>query len=296
MAGLLAALLAPMPAAGQTGSPLSALDSRPGISTLTRSTYEGKGLYGHINGGAELYHEYGFVRVEVRTIVAENETLTVESYEMSDSFAAAGILSVSRGGCDTDTALGPLAFTSRFQSQLSRGRFYLRVINGKGEEAARGPAGGAMRSVAKIILPGLAPGASESTSGSDRAPALLILLRRTFSPAAGHPPLLFRGPLGLQNGLDGWSEFFEGCGRFELVAVDVDTVGGGFTAGAVTFSDPGDRERVLGSWSRPAPSIRRYHAEQQGALLLFELRGRSPLIDEWEKALRDAGALFPNQR
>jgi len=57
--------------------------------------YVGENLFFYINGGAEIYHEYGFKKV-VKAIYKNNkkETINAEIYEMKDSNAAFGIYSL----------------------------------------------------------------------------------------------------------------------------------------------------------------------------------------------------------
>ena len=63
------------------------------------AAYEGDDLFFLINGGADLYLEYGFVQVISRSFKnAEGNYLKAEIYEMSDEGAAYGIYSLFRTG------------------------------------------------------------------------------------------------------------------------------------------------------------------------------------------------------
>lgn len=67
--------------------------------------YSGEALFDYINGGAEIYFEYGFVKVIVQDyMVAGEHTLTLEIYEMVDPESAYGIYSFKRspGGRSAD--------------------------------------------------------------------------------------------------------------------------------------------------------------------------------------------------
>jgi hypothetical protein len=73
--------------------------------------FEGEDLWSHINGGAEIYHEYGFVRVYVQEYTNKvGSSLIVESYEMLDAFSAYGICSFKTGreGMDLNLTHGGL--------------------------------------------------------------------------------------------------------------------------------------------------------------------------------------------
>ncbi|GAB4336932.1 MAG: hypothetical protein Kow0099_10140 [Candidatus Abyssubacteria bacterium] len=58
--------------------------------------FRGEGLFDHINGGADIYFEYGFVELAVQRHASEEKTVSVEAYRMSDPAAAYGIYSYNR--------------------------------------------------------------------------------------------------------------------------------------------------------------------------------------------------------
>lgn len=64
----------------------------------------GDDLFRYINGGAELYHEYGFVQVAVRDYRRGGNRIAVEVYTMSGD--AYGIFSLTRSGSGTPVDLG----------------------------------------------------------------------------------------------------------------------------------------------------------------------------------------------
>jgi hypothetical protein len=54
--------------------------------------YAGEDLYEYINGGAEIYHEYGFVQVVVQDYINDaGKSVSVEIYEMASPASAYGI-------------------------------------------------------------------------------------------------------------------------------------------------------------------------------------------------------------
>lgn len=54
--------------------------------------YEGEDLYEYINGGAEIYHEYGFKQVVVQDYINEvGKSISVEIFEMASPASAYGI-------------------------------------------------------------------------------------------------------------------------------------------------------------------------------------------------------------
>lgn len=60
-------------------------------------SYRGEDLFSYINGGAEIYHEYGFTQVVVQDYKnAHERSLSVEIYEMTNPEAAYGIYSFKK--------------------------------------------------------------------------------------------------------------------------------------------------------------------------------------------------------
>jgi hypothetical protein len=58
----------------------------------TQQHYAGESLYEYINGGAEIYHEYGFVQVVVQDYVSETgKSVSVEIFEMISPAGAYGM-------------------------------------------------------------------------------------------------------------------------------------------------------------------------------------------------------------
>jgi hypothetical protein len=68
--------------------------------------YEGEDLFIYINGGAEIYHEYGFQRVQVQEYVQGNRSITLEIFEMDDDASAFGLYTFKRGNKGVPLDLG----------------------------------------------------------------------------------------------------------------------------------------------------------------------------------------------
>lgn len=69
-----------------------------------KEIYVGDDLFVYINGGAEIYHEYGFVEVAVQRFVRGDDSISVEIYSMDgDAF---GIYSFARSSSGNEVNLG----------------------------------------------------------------------------------------------------------------------------------------------------------------------------------------------
>jgi hypothetical protein len=94
----------PFPAAGE------AADWTPAGNA---KNFSGEQLFDHIDGGADIYFEYGFDRLLVRELTAGEKKVSLEIYRMTDSAAAFGIFSYNRhpslpsAGLGTDSVIHP---------------------------------------------------------------------------------------------------------------------------------------------------------------------------------------------
>ena len=142
-----------------------------------------KDLFNHIDGGAELFLEFGFSRLLVQSYVAEKSELVLELYEMTEPAAALGIY-LMNAGRETPWPEIPARNSSEDAQIIAiKGRYFLKVDNFEGGPALRPE----MIALARTVLakiPGLplenpffALPDSGRVSGSER---------------------LIRGPVGLQ--------------------------------------------------------------------------------------------------
>lgn len=176
-AGLLIALLA-FPGAGRADDLPEQLDGWPRVD---HKTFVGMDLYQHINGGAELYHEYGFTRVTVGYYGKDDREILIERYEMADEWAAAGLYSMVR---DPSSATLPAPYTGRqydLYLECISGSQYIKVIGTRGGDAQ------ALFALLKALLPAPPP---------PGWPALEAILPTGRLPDS---EVLMRGPLALRN-------------------------------------------------------------------------------------------------
>lgn len=164
-----------------------ALSEVHGIEEAHSRTFTDASLYGYINGGAELYLEYGFDTLIVTELVCEGRDIKVEAYRMKDPEAAFGIFSVSRFRCNGGTRLTEHLCRSAYQVQFSKGPYYVSIINDTGSEADQGKSGEiAALIIDRITDPPFDPGCffSEGVDLEEMRGAVLV-----------------RGPLGIYNGI-----------------------------------------------------------------------------------------------
>jgi len=108
------------------------------VEIISEQTYDAGALYGYMNGGSELYKEYGFKKLVVQEVACANEELKFECYEMNSPQSAFGIYTVNVFKCTTNKLLNITEVCeSDYQLQAVVGPCYLSIINTNGSVAAQ---------------------------------------------------------------------------------------------------------------------------------------------------------------
>jgi len=156
----------------------------PGWKAAGKSrTFIEKDLFNHIDGGAELYLEFGFRKLLVQTYASGTAELDLELYEMTEPDAALGIY-LMNAGRETPWPEIPARNSSEDAQVVAiKGPYYLK-INSFVPGATLRPA---MISLAKAALDRL----PEAPAGAP----LALLPANSLVPGSGR---LIRGPVGLQ--------------------------------------------------------------------------------------------------
>ncbi|MBK7731720.1 MAG: hypothetical protein IPI37_02865 [Bacteroidales bacterium] len=169
-----------------------ALAGMNGIESARSRVFTETSLYGYINGGAELYLEYGFDTLLVTELVIEGSDIKAEVYRMKDHEAAFGIFSVSRFRCNGGARLTEHLCRSAYQLQFCKGPYYVSIINDTGsDDDQKRSADLARLMIENIVEPSFDP----------RSFYKDVLDDDTMRGA-----VLVRGPLGVYNGIPGLSE------------------------------------------------------------------------------------------
>ncbi len=100
-------------------------------------TFTGAALYGFMNGGSELFLEYGFQELKVVDAVYNNEEYTIEIYRMPSPTDAFGIYSIHTFKCLRTDSLGAFDCLSKYQLQAAVGNNYISIVFPSGTSAAR---------------------------------------------------------------------------------------------------------------------------------------------------------------
>lgn len=185
--------------------------------------FNGSELWGLINGGADLYLEYGFDKLLLQEITMDGEQFRIEINQMQDEISAFGIYSVSVHQCLEKGKLTENDCINSYQYQFTQGNIYASLINFSGSEKARQTASVLAE---KLIM-------SIETNAKNQ---------RRYSVNKSNPErelftTVYKGILGLQNGIPQWYSLFEGVGEFTLIVMTRKDSDGLFRAALVDFID-----------------------------------------------------------
>ena len=126
-----------MPAAcfGQMPDGFPGIDAEAiGGKAISEKSYSKESLFGYMNGGAELYLEYGFERLVVSEVVTGKSEFKAEIFKMNGKDEAFGIYSVSVFRCDTADLLTDFYCQTDYQVQFCKGDYYVNIINISGSK------------------------------------------------------------------------------------------------------------------------------------------------------------------
>ncbi len=176
-----------MAATAQASFSSIVLAGLPGIEITQTRTFTAESLYGYMNGGAELYLEYGFDTLVVTEVTTGGKDIKIEFYRMLDAEAAFGIFSVSRFRCNGGPKLTVHQCRSAYQLQFCKGGYYVSIINDTGSDAEQKTA----NEIAGHLIRNIADPPFDPVRFFEEG-----LDDETMKSA-----VLIRGPLGIYNGV-----------------------------------------------------------------------------------------------
>lgn len=218
---------------------VSAAGEMPGIlpgdipsGEITRNDFfDGRSLWGYIDGGADVYLEYGFSKLHLQEVTYKQKHAKVEIYQMKTPEAAFGIFSLYRYKCSPGDSLSRFSCVSAYQVQASRDRYYISVINDNGTPEEKE----LCMELAGIVLKKIAQDSIEIP-----APFSNNIFRPYISGLK-----FFNGNLGIQNGFSAWAEQFDSYKKCSMYILPVETSAGYAYTGRIRFSDAGNMQDFL---------------------------------------------------
>ena len=97
-------------------------------------TFQKQALFNYINGGAELFHEFGFEKLIVQNYQKLSAELVLEIYQLESPAAALGIYLMKRGKETPFKNIPARNSGNRFQSTFVKNNYFIQINNFSGEE------------------------------------------------------------------------------------------------------------------------------------------------------------------
>jgi len=180
----------------------------PGANFLSSRVFTGSSLFGYINGGAELYLEYGFDVATVTVINYKGGEYKTEVFKMTGPEEAFGIFSVSKYRCTGMPALSKFTCQTKYQLQICKGPYYISIINKTGNRSD---------SIVSLEL-----GRILTDKITDKEVDLSSYLPEIDDETLQAKSFLAKGRLGIVNGSSDMEDFFLGVTDYTAVIAKKD--------------------------------------------------------------------------
>lgn len=212
-------------------SPTLPDDAIDGVGVVRTAQYDKDALWGYMNGGADLYLEYGFESLTVQTFKGEDADFKAEIYKMSSPEAAYGIFSVSRFRCSETRVVLRNDCLTDYQYLAAKGSYFISVSNTTGSLKEREIS----LKIGQKILENI------ESSGLQRPGLFHIDLLGDQLDRL----MFINGPLGMQNGFMKWDEMFSGIHSYEAWIMPFEFQESQFIMAWVNFPDRETAEHFL---------------------------------------------------
>ncbi|MFA7289311.1 MAG: DUF6599 family protein [Melioribacteraceae bacterium] len=183
-----------------------------GAKFIQEKYFDGGGLWGHINGGADLYLEYGFDKLLFQEIQWQGNSFRVEFYRMIDAEAAFGIYSINHYKCNKQDTLTKFICIAPYQVQSALGSYYISIANDKGGKIADSLN---VEIFTKVL--------SKLNEKLFELPFEIV--EQNYSPSELSKLKFVKGVLGLQNIFPEWIGALENYDYYKLFALSIDIEG-----------------------------------------------------------------------
>ena len=206
--------------------PLVNKSDLPEANFSSSRTFNSQALYGYIDGGAELYLEYGFSILSVTEIEYMQGKYRTEIYKMNGTEEAFGIYSVSKYRCLDMPTLSEYTCRTKYQLQICKGPYYISIVNRAGTKTD------SIASVAigKIITDKIR---QDEINLSSYLPGVHEEVIKTKC-------ILAKGKLGIMNGSPDLDDYFKEVENYTAVIVNNEKV-----IISVKFSNEGSYKKFL---------------------------------------------------
>ena len=263
-------------AAGQVSMGLQAGEV-PGVQIVSTERYSDQTLYGYIDGGAEIYREYGFRELVVQELRAGEEELLVEIYRMRSPLAAFGRFSLQRRGCTPAAEFPQWSCQNPYQLTVVKGAFIVSVTNYSGSRQA----GELSQKIMKQLLLKIPTETVHFPALMEKAPF------RTH----WHQLLYVAGPLGLRSVAADWEKWFPTENSFDMFLLPLERQNQLVRLALIRFTRKTSLNTFLNHF-QPTDDPLRYRKQTNSRLILVRVIGeQKALLLEQPLSVTEADSL-----
>ena len=191
--------------------------------------FTGESLFGYMNGGAELYREYGIVDAVITEFDLKDGHYKCEVFKMSGPEEAFGIYSVSKYRCLSTPDIAEYTCQTRYQLQICKGSYYISIINKSGTSADS--------------LISLKAGTIIAGKISEPSANLQNFIPDYNQKDIIKQSVLVRGKLGLMNGAPVWEDYFSEITDYTALIITTEE----YTTISVIINDPEEFSHFIAS-------------------------------------------------
>ncbi|MDP2038255.1 MAG: hypothetical protein Q8L04_12805 [Ignavibacteria bacterium] len=239
----------------------------PGGNISRASYFGGEALWGIIDGGADIYLEYGFDKLLLQEIAWKQTNFRVEFYRMIDPVSTYGIFSVSHFKCGKRDTLSKYVCITPFQVQCALGRFYVSIANDIGTKEAEQ----LTIKLFEIVL--------------SRSKETLFEIPAKFSKPEFASQIqnlkVIKGSLGFQNGFPAWPEKFEQFSKYTVYLLAEDAGDEYSYSAIIKFPSADEMKRFIAQ--NPESKFIRTKSVSDNELLYHESNKTESAIPKWFK-------------
>lgn len=103
-------------------------------SKVETKRFNNNSLWGYMNGGADLYLEYGFDELSIFSFEYNEEKIKIEIYMMQSNESAFGIYSINHFNCLNLKPPTQYFCSNNYNIQFVKGNYYISIINETGDK------------------------------------------------------------------------------------------------------------------------------------------------------------------
>ncbi len=254
----------------------------PGGAINREASFNGDALWGHINGGADIYLEYGFDKLLFQEVAWKGFEFRVEFYRMNSAESAFGIFSLSKYKCLSSDTLTKWMCITPFQVQGAVASYYISIANDKGTQEAQSVS----TELFKIVL-------NKISESNYSFPSMFIKPSlKLYLPMAK----LIKGKLGIQNGFPEWSDMFDEFNNFKVFIIDQNEAEPNFVFSLIEFSNSSDMQKFikLNNLTQRDDSKIFYAAKDQTTIRVKDVGGNKILLVSHKSNLIDKNLILVN--